>query len=73
MNLGGFQQAARELTRISGKNYSRQAVQGLWGRRLKTNSGFPELHTHTINGKEKHYFDLDEITHWYQTRRNHHA
>jgi hypothetical protein len=62
--MGGFQWTANELSRISGKKYSRQSVQGLWGRR--NNNGFPELHPHTINGRDHDYFHFDEIREWYK-------
>lgn len=66
--LGGFQQAATTLTEVSGKTYSRQAVQGLHKRRHQSKNGFPELHHYVINGKEKYYFNLQEVINWYKSR-----
>jgi hypothetical protein len=62
--LGGFKWAARTLTVMSGKNYSWQAVQGLWGHRDK--NGFPELHPYTVNGHDHNYFRFDEVREWYK-------
>jgi hypothetical protein len=67
--LGGFQQAATTLTAVSGRTYSRQAVQGLWKRRTQSNNGFPSLHNYVINGKEKHYFNLQEVINWYNSKK----
>jgi hypothetical protein len=67
-HLGGYQEAARKLAEISGRSYSRQAVQGLWERRIRSGNGFPELHVVHINGHEHEYFDLDEVACWYRLR-----
>jgi hypothetical protein len=67
--LGGFQQAATTLTEVSGKHYSRQAVQGLWKRRNQSNNGFPNLHHYVINGKDKYYFNLQEVINWYKSKK----
>ena len=61
--LGGFQEAAALLTRLSGRNYTRQGVQQLWKRRHS--NGFPERAAWNINHREKLLFDLDDITRWY--------
>jgi hypothetical protein len=66
-DMGGFQHAARHLKKISGRNYSRQAVQGLWGRRDK--NGFPEFHIFPINGRDHHYLILNEVENWYRQRQ----
>jgi hypothetical protein len=74
-HLGGFQHAAHKLTEVSGRSYSRQAVQGLWERRAKSGNGFPELHVFYINGRRHLYFDLGEVAYWYNLRhaKDHHA
>lgn len=61
--LGGFQEAAALLTRLSGRNYTRQGVQQLWKRRAV--NGFPDRDAWNINHKDKLYFDLEDIAEWY--------
>jgi hypothetical protein len=68
IRLGGFQEVATLLTNLSGRSYSRQAVQGLWQRRLKSQSHFPDMHDYVINGTPKKYFNLAEIQKWYKAR-----
>jgi len=62
-NLGGFQEAAALLTRLSGRNYTRQGVQQLWKRRDV--NGFPDRQSWNINHRTKLLFDLDDIADWY--------
>lgn len=69
VHLGGFQQAATALTGVTGRSYSRQAIQGLWKRRIQSNNGFPDLHRYVINGKEKAYFNIQEIINWGKKHR----
>lgn len=62
-NLGGFQEAADLLARLSGRNYTRQGVQQLWKRRDV--NGFPDRLSWNINHRAKLYFDMDQIAEWY--------
>jgi hypothetical protein len=61
--LGGFQTAADVLSDISGRRWSRQAVQQLYVRR-KTNR-FPQMYEYSINGKPRKYFRIKNIRDWY--------
>jgi hypothetical protein len=61
--LGGFQTAADVLTQISGRPWSRQAVQQLYLRR-KVN-GFPSMYNYSINGKVKKFFRIRNVETWY--------
>jgi len=65
--IGGFACTARHLKKISGRNYSRQAVQGLWARRNK--NGFPDFHVFPINDRDCHYLLLSEVTTWYHQKQ----
>jgi hypothetical protein len=63
IELGGFQAAAETLTEISGRQWSRQAVQQLYKRR-KINR-FPPMVSVSINGKPHKYFILRNVNAWY--------
>ncbi len=60
--LGGFSEAARALTVMTGKSRSRQGVYKTWLRRGV--NGFPEQHEYEINGKIKNFFDIAEVLAW---------
>lgn len=63
--LGGFADAARELSAITDKKISRQQVYTWWKRRSR--NGFPERHKAILFGKERDRVDLDEVLAWYPT------
>jgi hypothetical protein len=68
VHLGGFQEAAHHLTKLSGEPRSRQSVMRLWERRLF--NGFPDMENFVINGHQKKYFLLSDVTTWW---RSHHG
>lgn len=61
--LGGYQEAAQILSRISGRNWSRQGVQRMHQRREA--NGFPDRKTYEINGKPKELFQISDVLDWY--------
>ena len=65
--LGGFQTAADVLTQISGRHWSRQAVQQLYIRR-KVN-GFPQMYSYSINGTVKKFFRIRNVETWYMREK----
>lgn len=63
LHLGGFQEAADQLSVLSKHSYSRQAVHQLWKRRSV--NGFPDRKTYLINGYTKLYFNMEDINQWF--------
>jgi len=68
LHLGGFQEAADLLSRLSQRKYSRQSVHQLWKRR--SYNAFPDRKTYLINGYTKHYFDIAEVESWYRWQKD---
>lgn len=61
--LGGFQEAAKLLTELSGQRWSRQRVEQMANRRNA--NGFPRMHTYIINGYTRELFNLQQVRDWY--------
>lgn len=62
---GGYSHAARFLIERRGENFTRQGVYMWWTRR--DHNGFPEMHVLLINGRERKFFNLEEVLAWYDS------
>lgn len=60
---GGFQEAAKTLSELSGKTYSRQSVEQF--HKNRDVNGFPDRHEISINGHDRTVFDLQEVKDFY--------
>jgi hypothetical protein len=61
---GGFTEVARELSKVSGKQISRQLVYAWWRRR--GHNGFPDrsYRDDSENGKPRGVFSIEETVNW---------
>lgn len=60
---GGYEEAAKTLTELAGKKYSRQSVEQFYKNRLV--NGFPNLREISINGHDRSVFDMQDVKDFY--------